>query len=221
MLLKLHVEGQTEQNFVTHILKPHLEGIGYTVSAVVNPTAPGSRGGLSHYQQFKKNAKNIKHGAPDCLLTTMIDLYGLPNDFPGMDASRTIPDPWEKVASLEEALATDLAIDNFIPYIQLHEFEALLFSNIEMIDHVLSRADVSSPLPQLKYILDYYDSPENIDHNKGPSRHLQDICGKQQYAKVVWGKEIANMIGLPAMREKCPHFDQWLKSLEEAVHSAD
>jgi len=220
MLLKIHVEGQTEQGFVTQTLKPHLEGFGYIVSVVVNPTSQGSRGGLSHYQQFKTNAKKIRNDAPDCLLTTMIDLYGLPNDFPGMEESRGIDDPQKKAAFLEEALANDLEIDNFIPYIQLHEFEALLFSDIEKIDQVL-RTQVPSPLPQLQDVLNRYGSPEDIDHNKGPSLHLQDICGGQRFAKTLWGLQIARMIGLPVMREKCPHFDQWLTTLETSARETD
>lgn len=214
MLLKLLVEGQTEQTFVKEILKPHLEGFGYTVSVVVNPTSQGSHGGLSHYQQFKTNAKRIKMDAPNCLLTTMIDLYGLPKDFPGMEMSRDIDDPQKKVIFLETALANDLEIDNFIPYIQLHEFEALLFSDIRIIDQVVSRTQSPSPLPRLQRVLDQYGSPENIDHNKGPSCHLQEICERDKFPKLTWGIEIAKMIGLETMRGCCPHFNQWLTQLE-------
>lgn len=214
MLLKIYSEGQTEQEFVTQILRPHLERFGYSVSAVVNPTSPGSRGGLSHYQQFKTNAKRIRKSAPDCLLTTMIDLYGLPNDFPGMENIREIIDPYEKVAILEKKLDEDLALENFIPYIQLHEFEALLFSDIEKIDQVISR-DQPSKRMQLQKILDHHHSPEEIDHNKGPSCYLREICGNQHYSKILWGIEIAKKIDLPIIRDSCPHFHHWLAVLEQ------
>ncbi len=221
MLLKIHAEGQTEQGFVEHILRPYLEGFGYTVSVVVNPTSPGSRGGLSHYHQFKKNAKRIRKDAPNCLLTTMIDLYGLPSDFPGMEESKNIDDPTEHVLFLEEKLIEDLELDNFVPYIQLHEFEALLFSDIEKIDQVLRRTQSSSSLQRLRKVLDRYGSPENIDHEKGPSLYLQDICGRQRFAKTLWGLEIARMIDLQVMREMCPHFDRWLTTLEKSACEKD
>ncbi|MDU9376525.1 hypothetical protein McpSp1_11460 [Methanocorpusculaceae archaeon Sp1] len=215
MLLKIHVEGKTEQAFIKQILQPDLEILGYTVSAQINLTSQDSFGGLSHYEQFKTNTLRIKKNAPDCLLTTMIDLYGLPNDFPGMSESDNIENPYEKVTYLETELANDLNIENFIPYIQLHEFEALLFSDIEKIDQVLGR-DQSSKLPQLQNILKNYPSPEKIDHNNGPSRRLQNIYyPKQRYAKITQGIEIARKIGLSVMRNNCYHFDKWIGKLEE------
>lgn len=215
MLLKLLVEGQTEQTFVKEILKPHLEMCGYRVSPVINLTSQGHHGGLSHYQQFKRNLRKNRTDAPNCLLTTMIDLYGLPSDFPGMSECNSFTDPQKKVTFLEMKLKEDMRDDNnFIPYIQLHEFEALLFSDIRIIDQVVSRTQSPSPLPRLQRVLDQYGSPENIDHNKGPSCHLQEICERDKFPKLTWGIEIAKMIGLETMRGCCPHFNQWLTQLE-------
>jgi len=65
--------------------------------------------------------------------------------------------------------------------------------------------------------LDQYANPEEIDDNptKAPSKHIEQL--KPGYRKVVMGKTISEAIGIPAIREKCPHFDQWLTKLEMLV----
>lgn len=221
MLLKILVEGQVEEKFVKKILKPYLTTLGYEVSTIVNPTSPNAQGGLSHYQQFKKNAKNIKKDAPGCLLTTMIDLYNLPNDFPGMNQNSNYGDCYDKVSSLEEELAKDLDFDRFIPYIQLHEFEALLFSDIEIIVQVLGRTLNSSKQIQykLRKILKEHGSPENINHGKGPANHIKEISIDVGFQKTVHGLRIAEEIGLSVMRENCPHFNEWLTELEKYIYN--
>jgi len=59
----------------------------------------------------------------------MIDFYALPSDFPNCDACAHLRDPYQRVACVEKALADDIKYHRFIPYIQLHEFEALIFAD--------------------------------------------------------------------------------------------
>ena len=62
----------------------------------------------------------------EVFFTTMIDLYGLHSDFPGIEeAERLRQDPQARVRSLEASWSGDIGDQRFIPFIQLHEFEAL------------------------------------------------------------------------------------------------
>ncbi|WP_319378402.1 DUF4276 family protein [uncultured Methanocorpusculum sp.] len=96
-------------------------------------------------------------------------------------------------------------------------FEALLFSSIDTINNTLQNATPST-LSKLKTVLHTFGEPENIDTHKGPSVHLKEIY-ENQYQKIYHGIPIAENIGLKVIREKCPHFDSWLKKLEEYARS--
>jgi len=62
----------------------------------------------------------------------MIDLYKLPMDFPGKAANTRVPEnPTPYVEALEKEFAKAINDRRFIPYIQLHEYEALLFVDLD------------------------------------------------------------------------------------------
>lgn len=128
------VEGQTEETFVNTVLAPEFGSRNVFVDTHCVTTGRGDRrtyrGGLNKYEHLKRDlARWMKQDQqPDAWFTTMIDLYALPDDFPGFEDCARRGNPTERVECLEERLAQDLAHRRFIPYIQLHEFEALLFS---------------------------------------------------------------------------------------------
>jgi hypothetical protein len=153
--------------------------------------------------------------SPDTFFTTMIDLYGIHGDFPQLSQAESLRrSVRERVAFLEECFANDIGDHRFIPYIQLHEFEALLF-----VDPTAFRSyyqNCEQQITRLQAIADGYQSPEEI--NDGPStapskrviEHFPDYAG----AKPTAGPQIVEHIGLQAIRHKCPHFDEWLTRLE-------
>ncbi|HJJ42915.1 MAG TPA: DUF4276 family protein [Methanocorpusculum sp.] len=218
MLLKIHVEGDTEKRFVDRILKPHLTSLGFTVKVHINQTDATHFGGLSTYKQFRKNTLRLRDHE-SCLITTMIDLYQLPSGFPGKQDAESLTNAEEKVKFLEQKLQEDIAgpSPDFIPYIQLHEFEALLFSSTDTINRNLQNA-TPLKLSKLEAVLHKFGGPEKIDTNKGPSVHLKEIYD-DQYQKIYHGISIAEQIGLDAMRRGCPHFNNWLDKLEKYARS--
>jgi len=111
---------------------------------------------------------------------------------------------------LEEGLAEDIDDPRFIPYIQLHEFEGLLFSNVEAVDHVLNINQGSSHLAELRAIRAQFKTPEKINEGQttAPSKRLLNLY--EGYDKVLFGSLIAGKIGLERIREECPHFDEWV-----------
>ena len=218
MLLKIHAEGDTEKRFVDKVLRPHLTSLGFIVKVQTNQTDATHFGGLSTYTQFRKNTIRLSRHEP-CLITTMIDLYQLPSDFPGKDEAGSWKNPEEKVLFLEQKLEEDLheLSPDFIPYIQLHEFEALLFSSVDTINNILQNATPAT-LSKLKTILHRFGGPEKIDTNKGPSVHLKEIYD-DRYQKIIHGISITEQIGLESIREACPHFNSWMNKLEEYARS--
>lgn len=216
MLLKIHVEGETELRFVDRILEPHLRDFGCKIVSVQNRTSPGHYGGLSRYPQFKNNTIRLA-GKSGGLVTTMIDLYHLPLDFPGMEEAALIASPKKRVNYLEQRLADDLAdsVPFFIPYIQLHEFEALLFSRPDILDQYLSMTRDSRHEELAALLARYRNEPERINSGKGPSVYLEELY--PNYRKSTEGIYVAEYIGLAAMRKACPHFNAWLMKLEEAA----
>lgn len=133
----IHVlcEGQTEQGFVEEVLKPYLieQGVSSVKSVLVTTNKKkNARGGLVAYQhafddlsilmKSNRDGEYEKH-----VFTTMFDLYALPNDFPGYSEANSIGDRYERVLSFEKAFSKAVASERFIPYIQLHEYEALVF----------------------------------------------------------------------------------------------
>ncbi|MCD6328330.1 DUF4276 family protein [bacterium] len=216
--LLIHVKGQTEERFVKDILAPHLEPQGIhaipkIVITKIVKSGPNFVGGLSKgcYQRVKRELRLLLEDSSAVAVTTMFDYYGLPEDFPGRPNPRG-NDCFERVRYVEQQFSDDIGHEKFIPYCQLHEFEALLFSEPEKIagafpdgpDHTFS----------LTQIGDSFASPEEIDDGlqTHPSARLEGLYSR--YRKPHYGSLIAGRIGIEAMREKCSHFGDWLEKLE-------
>jgi hypothetical protein len=177
------------------------------------------RGGVVRYLPFKNDiVRWLKQDwQSDARFTTMIDLYGLPTDFPGYDEARKISDCYQRVGKLEEALKADIGDGRLIPYIQLHEFEALLLSSPETFTCYSQYSQMKSQVERLSKLCAQYGTPERIDDGEqtAPSKRIGTEIPGYLRAKPSAGPIIAAAIGIAAMRAKCPHFDQWLRGLEQ------
>ena len=142
--------------------------------------------------------------------TTMIDFYGLPRNFPGRESVPPLASAFDRAAHLEAEFSKDIATrlvglpvtQRFIPYIQLHEFEALLFS--EPAAFVDMFPDKPRAIKQLKAIRAQFASPEDIDDGQisAPSKRILNIL--PDYQKPVAGLLIATGIGLEKIRSEWP-----------------
>jgi hypothetical protein len=149
----------------------------------------------------------------DVFLSTMVDLYALPADFPGTDACKDDPDPCRRVEGMEQALAADIDDPRFLPYIQLHEFEALLLADPGKFAAYYE--GFTREIDQLQQLV-ARTSPERIDDREqtAPSKRIAALIPEYAHEKPTAGPAIAVAIGLPTIRKKCPHFDAWLGRLE-------
>ncbi|HJK55416.1 MAG TPA: DUF4276 family protein, partial [Methanocorpusculum sp.] len=107
LLLKIHVEGFTEASFASRILRPHFEEYDCSIAVIINKTSNSHgiahRGGLSHYEQFRVNTRRLLKNK-NAVVTTMIDYYGLPTDFPGMTDCGKFSTAPDRVSYLERML---------------------------------------------------------------------------------------------------------------------
>ncbi len=215
------VEGQTEETFVRDLLQRYLANVG--VYAVARCVVTGRkrnqtfRGGMTTYTRAKGDIRRWLLEDSSAYLTTMFDLYRLPSDFPNMDQAQSLRNPYKRVKELESGLAADVSSQRFIPYIQLHEFEGLLFSDVQVIDKVL-QVHSSSQLTELERVRTQFQTPEEIDDGEAtaPSRRLESLY--PGYDKVSFGVRIAQHIGLDTIRRECPHFNEWVSKLEALVN---
>lgn len=220
-ILTILCEGQTESNFATRVLRPFFCAHNIYVKTVILTTSrkKGAQGGLISYQQVQNDLARIftairPNNSETNIVTTMFDLYALPNDFTGYAEAMRLNDAREKVDMLEQALAAEIGRRNFIPYIQLHEFEALLFSDIMALQ--IDYPDSIKEIEKLKTQTDAIGDPELINQrpDTAPSKQIINcLLPKYRYNKVRSGESITSAITLPLIRERCAHFNDWINRI--------
>ena len=215
--LLITVEGQTEEHFVKQVLNPYLRNRNIMVQVHLAGTSKVQRGGLGTYEKTKRDLiiqMKTKQNS-ECWFTTMFDFYRLPNSFPGYENAQKIYNPYGKVKALEKAFKQDISHerDRFIPYIQLHEFEALILSDPACLK--VEYIDQHKGIQQLiNMVQNEGGNPELINGNydTAPSRRIEKAI--KGYKKKSGGSIIAEAIGLDTMRAKCRHFNDWVTQLE-------
>ena len=222
MAVRLHfiVEGQTETRFVNQVLAPHLADLSIVVDARrVQTSHKGGvkySGGVTNYELPKRDILQWMSDdrRSDARFTTMFDLYGLPSEFPGHSAAARTTNPYEKVRMIEDALMADINDWRFIPYIQLHEFEALILSFPAGLSAEFQ--DDEDGIRQLVALAAQFESPEHIDEgtDTAPSKRISREIPDYERRKASAGPIVAANIGLPALRRECAHFAEWIDRLE-------
>lgn len=201
------VEGDTEIILVDKLLVPHLVSLGFQNSmhaqTIITNRKQHKKGGVTSYGLFRNEVeRTLAQG--NVIVTTMIDFFRLPTDFPGFTADSA------KIDQIEQAIHDDFHNHpDFIPYIQRHELEALMFSNRSGFELVI---DDDSKLQRIDEILKQYPNPEDINNNPetAPSKRLQQIFN---YDKTGDGELIFDMIGIDSIINKCPRFAAWIAKI--------
>jgi len=100
--------------------------------------------------------------------------------------------------------------EKLIPYIQMYEFEGLLFSSPADMAFILQNKEIKSWAENI--LKEFNGNPELINNSSqtAPSKRLMSTS----YRKVTHGPDIALKTGLNGIRKKCTGFDEWLKRLE-------
>lgn len=219
---KVHilVEGQTEESFVNTVIKPYFEAKSIYIKPTIVTTKLSKsgqkfKGGVSKYSHVKRDVLNLLGDKSADLITTMIDYYGLPSDFPGVKSAENTK-PHSRINYLEKAFEKDIGSSRFYAYFVRHEFEGLLFTDPEEIARKILPRDKGK---ELKSIKDKFKTPEDINNNPStaPSKRIEKIFS--DYDKKADGPIIAQRIGLDAIRKACPHFNDWIVYIENRCSS--
>ena len=204
------VEGLTEEAFVKELMTPYFMQHGiYDIRPVLIQTSKGHKGGFVNYEHLKNELlRLLKSQGQDVIVTTFVDFFRCP-ELPNQNDIDTLPSHIQKVEAMEKSISDDINDWRFIPYIQLHEFEALLFSSANGFE-MYFEAQISK---EIQGIINSFDNPEEINSSPetAPSKRLIRIL--PYYDKVIYGNIVALEIGLPAILSKCPRFRRWIDSL--------
>ena len=226
--LHVHVEGQTEETVVRDVLGPHLGCRGYssvTAKPMGNARRRSHRGGSRSWQSVREDILCHLKQDRQVVATTMVDYYGMPQSrskrWPGRVEAASLPFE-RKAETIQDALALDIQNDmgtgfdpdRFIPYVSMHEFEALLFSDCMGFEDSVGHSGIGRKMQE---ILDRFGSPEEIDdsYTTAPSKRILALL--PSYDKVTMGATAIRDIGLESIRRRCPNFAGWLSRLEAVV----
>lgn len=209
-------EGQTEQEFCNDILQPHFNQFGIIIQ---NPTIKKTAGGIVNWSALKHQIETHLKLDQTAYITTLIDFYGIHanHNYPNWTQANKLTDKNIGMDLMEEAMLADIQVQlqsRFIPYIQLHEFEGLLFCNIDVFNNGFEQNEFLD-YNYLVETIDNYQNPELINDSSitAPSKRLTRII--KDYSKITHGCLIAQEIGINKIRSKCPRFSQWISILEK------
>jgi hypothetical protein len=210
------VEGKTEKTFVDEVLAPALWDLEIYMRATILKK-PGQSGGDVKFARVHKDIGNHLKHRDDTYVTLLVDFYGIHSKWPELDAARAQRTPHDKARCFTDDLMERILASfperrpdkRFIPYVAMHEFEAMLFSNPEILADAIGVNE-----SDIKDILNECGEPENINDSSStaPSKRLQSLS--LRFKKTTTGIDIAKRIGVGAIRQACPLFDQWLKTIE-------
>lgn len=223
--LLFHVEGQTEETVVNEVIRPHLYRHGYTsvgARLLGNARQRGQRGGIRSWPPIRTEIMNHLREDPGCLVTTMVDYYGMPKTgpdaWPERNTAGARPFP-QRASVVQDAIHLDICnalgsgFDRrrFVPYVMIHEFEGLLFSDCNRFGQGIGRPDL---IPRFQAIRATFSSPEEINDSDltAPSKRIEGLM--PGYQKPLYGTLAVLEIGIDAIRAECPNFRQWLATLE-------
>ncbi|QAT88992.1 hypothetical protein EJ065_7470 [Corallococcus coralloides] len=208
------VEGQTEETFVREVLAPHLLRLGLALIprlVVTKYVKEGGsfKGGVPQYALVQGDLRRLLGDTGASCVTSMLDYYGLPKDFPGL-ATRPLGNCYARVEHVERAFAEDIGHRRFLPHLVLHEFEALLFTDPGQCSISFSTEEIT----KLQSIRASVQPPEEINEHPDTAPSKRVLAVSPGYQKTLHGPLAVMSIGLPAIRAACPHFAQWLSKLE-------
>ena len=222
MRLLFHVEGQTEEAFVKRLLTPYLGQRGFTsVDARIMGGARQRRrrGGVRSWTSFRGELIRQLESDRHLLHTSMVDFYGMPAEgngaWPGRKEAAGMP-PDQRGQHVAQQMLADLGTKwlgegRFVPFVTMHEFEALLFSDCEAFARALAMPELTEPLLEVR---NRFETPEHINDARetAPSKRIRAL--HPGYKKVAEGTVAAEEVTLAKMTEQCPHFANWLHRLE-------
>ncbi len=207
------VEGDCEQRFVNEHLIDYLSysfpGVAMHAQKITTNRKKNAKGGNVNYELFRNELKRT-YAQGGVMITTLFDFFRVPTNFPGYSTNVL------QISNMEKTLRTDctdiVPAGNFLPYIQKHEFEALLFANYAGFANIVN----NKQMIKIKEIVAQYPNPEDINQSPetAPSKRLLSIYS---YKKVTHSAIVLKDVNIDDLRNLCPRFDAWVSHIEAAL----
>lgn len=222
--LQIIVEGSSEENFVNDVMVKHFAQLNIFISARKIRTGwdrlnnKPAKGGMLKYSKFRNDVLRwiqSDNGRSNTFYTCFIDLYAFPkdNESPYTFEIQQISDPYQKISALEDAIGKDINHPNFIPYVQLHEFEALLLVDPDRL--LVMYPDAQMGISKLKKDIGNTNPEEvNESYQTAPSKRIIKYLPAYEGQKAQVGPLVAEDIGITKLKNKCSHFNEWITKLE-------
>lgn len=209
--LYIVVEGHAEQEFVNEILRPYLNSFGlYDVTPVLIHTSKTGKGGFVNYDHLNNTVVPLlRTKGNDIVVTTFVDYFRIPTNTPHYEECIKLGSNKDIVVKLEQCIDENINDRRFFSYIQLHEFEALLFSNNNGFKEYFTEEQAKLT----NAIVNEFDNPEDINTRPqhAPTKRILSI--KENYNKPIEGNLIAIEIGINDIIKRCPRFAMWVNEL--------
>ena len=205
--LAISVEGPTEEEFIKRVLAVHLRSHGVEPTPILLGRARGRYGGGN---------VSIDRLVPELVhlhrsfnsVTSFVDFYGFQHK-----GNMNVEELEEQLAQrVGKEVGQGWNPEKVIPYVQRHEFEGLLFSDVNAFGTAINAPQEA--VDELRNIRGEFLTPEDINDNRNtsPSKRIQQVINT--YDKFVHGPIIALATGLKVIRAECPRFAKWISKLE-------
>lgn len=209
------VEGQTEERFFKDVLRPYYWDYEIDLTPTITATkrvmtGPHFKGGITDYTKVERDIRLLLCDTSAEAVTTFIDYYALPSDFPGM-ATRPAGRSIRRAVHVETEWSNQIKHQKFHPYLMVHEFEAMLFCKPDELGRALYQPQIIQDLEKIRKSV---SSPEEINEGPDTAPSKQILRCSPYYRKTVHGPLVVNRIGLQTIREQCPHLNGWLTWIE-------
>ena len=203
--LAISVEGPTEEEFSKAVLTSHLRLHGIEAQPILLGRARG-RGGGGNVSVERLALEMVYLCRSFDAVTSLVDFYGF------RKKCEKTAEELESLLRQEIQQKIDWNENRILPYVQRHEFEGLLFSDVGAFSALIGTSPESVDL--LRNIRSSFATPEDINDNKAtaPSQRIKNVI--PHYRKPLHGPLVATEIGLDAIRAECPRFNNWMISLE-------
>lgn len=202
-------EGQTEVEFVKTCLAPYLSTNKLSIFPSLLQSPSGNRrGGRVTVERLVRFISHQYHQADR--ITTLVDFYGF-QDANGRSRAQLEADIRNSVAARTARYDARF----ILPYVQMYEFEGLLFTDPKAFEWV--EDGWSDEAKQaLEKVASAFTTPEDINSSRetAPSKRILKIFPEGSYSKTEHGPLIAESIGLDVIRAKCPAFSEWIGKLQ-------
>lgn len=202
-------EGATEAAFIHQCLAPYLVSSGvYAYGSIIQARSGKHRGGRVTIDRLARHLSH-EYNSFD-RLTTFVDFYGF-KDRDGRSRAET------ERAILERTRTLTSRFDErcVLPYVQMHEFEGLLFTDPAAFEWVQDGWS-EEVYYKLNAVTEAFETPEDINDSPdtAPSKRILSIFPDGTYSKTEHGPLIAEAIGVDAIRARCPAFNEWVGRLQ-------